>query len=67
MSIREGRVIEPKVCQKVNIRRGKSLKIIYLRISCLDDHLEDTGWQVFVTRETAIQRSGQECCFFGSY
>ena len=28
MSIREGRVIEPKVCQKVGIRRRKSLKII---------------------------------------
>ena len=53
-------VIESKVCQKVGVGRRK-LKT-YQRISCLYDNLEATGWRVFVMRERANQRSGQECC-----
>ena len=31
------------------------------------DDFEATVWRVFVMRERANRRNGQECCFCGSY
>ena len=61
---------KPQVCQEAGVGRRKSQyirKVIYQRISCLYDNLENTGQLVSAMRERANQRSGKECCCCFSY
>ena len=47
-------VIDTKVCREAGVRRKNSLKTVYLRMLCLNDHLEATSWRLFPMRKRAI-------------